>query len=167
MGRHYLGGLLDHAAAACAFSTPTINGYKRYRPFTNAPRRANWAIDNRGAMVRVLGHPGNPATRLENRAGEPGANPYLAMAAQIVAGLDGMDRPTDPGLPSQTPYEGPARLLPRNLEAALEVLGSDPCFAAAFGKFFLDYFVRLKHAEVERFLAEVTTWEHTEYFELL
>ena len=75
VGKYYLGGLLAHARAAAAFTTPTINGYKRYRPNSLAPDRAIWARDNRGVMIRVLGQPGDPATRLENRVGEPAANP--------------------------------------------------------------------------------------------
>src|SRR5262249_51373009 len=67
-------------------------GYKRYRPFSLAPDHAVWGQDNRGVMVRVLGGPGDPATHLENRVGEPAANPYLYMASQIVSGLDGLDR---------------------------------------------------------------------------
>ena len=166
-GQHYMAGLLDHAAASCAFTTPTINGYKRYRPYTNAPTRACWAADNRGAMLRVIGSPGDPATRIENRAGEPGANPYLAMAAQIASGLDGLDRALAPGPPADAPYDGDAPPLPRSLADALDALRADPCLSAAFGPFFVDYFVRLKQAEIDRFLAEVTEWEHAEYFELL
>src|SRR5579864_8290462 len=74
-GRHFLGGLLAHARAAAVFATPTVNGYKRYRPYALAPDRAVWARDNRGVMVRVFGGPGDPATHLENRVGEPAANP--------------------------------------------------------------------------------------------
>ncbi len=166
-GRHWLGGLLRHARAACAFTTPTINGYKRYRPYTNAPTRACWAADNRGVMVRVLGGNGSPATRLENRAGEPGANPYLAMAAQVAAGIDGLDRGLDPGEPTAAPYKSNAPLLPRSLPEALDALAADECYAASFGSFFVDYFVRLKQAELDRFAAEVSEWEQAEYFDLL
>ena len=115
VGRGWLAGLLAHAGGACAFVTPTINGYKRYRPYTNAPTRACWGVDNRGVMVRVLGASGDAATRLENRAGEPGANPYLAMAAQVAAGLDGLDRALEPGPAAVAPYEGVAPLLPSGL----------------------------------------------------
>src|SRR6204780_2073068 len=102
-GLHFLAGLLTHPHAAAAFSTPTINGYKRYRAYTLAPDRAIWARDNRGVMVRVLGQkPGDPATHLENRVGEPAANPYLYMASQIYAGLDGIAQRRDPG-PSAAP----------------------------------------------------------------
>jgi glutamine synthetase len=165
LGMAYLAGLLKHARAACAFTTPTINGYKRYRPFTNAPTRACWGADNRGVMLRVLGSAG--ASRIENRAGEPGANPYLAMAAQIAAGLDGIDAKLDPGPPSHAPYDCDAPLLPRGLAEALAALAGDAAYDAAFGGFFIDYFTRLKQAELDRFAAEVSEWEHTEYFELL
>ncbi|MGC1777602.1 MAG: glutamine synthetase, partial [Xanthobacteraceae bacterium] len=114
MGRNYLGGLLAHAAASAAFAAPTINGYKRYRAYTLAPDRAIWARDNRGVMVRVLGEPGDPATHLENRVGEPAANPYLYMASQIYAGLDGMAKKSDPGPSADTPYETQAPLLPKS-----------------------------------------------------
>src|SRR5207248_663962 len=69
-GRRFLAGLLCHARAAAAFTTPTINGYKRYRSYSLAPDRVIWGRDNRGVMVRVLGAPGQEATRLENRVGE-------------------------------------------------------------------------------------------------
>lgn len=167
VARAWLGGLLAHAPAACAFTTPTINGYKRYKPFTMAPTRACWAVDNRGGMVRALGQPGDPATRLENRACEPGANPYLAMAAQIASGLDGLDRGLDPGPPSEAPYDSDAPALPASLMDALAALRADACFATAFGDFAVDTFIRLKQAEIDRFLSEVTEWEQTEYFELL
>jgi glutamine synthetase len=167
LGMSYLAGLLAHAGAACAFTTPTINGYKRYRPYTNAPTRSCWASANRGVMVRVLGGPGDPATRLENRVGEPGANPYLAMAAQIACGLDGMDRALDPGPPANAPYENGGALLPRSLMEAIPLLQENACLGAAFGPFFIDYFARLKQAEIDRFQSEVTEWEHGEYFELL
>ena len=99
--------------AAAAFTTPTINGYKRYRSYSLAPDRAIWGRDNRGVMIRVLGAPGDARTRLENRVGEPAANPYLYMASQIVTGLDGMRRGLDPGPPADTPYEARAELCPR------------------------------------------------------
>ena len=92
LGRNYLGGLMQHAAACTAFATPTVNGYRRYRPNSLAPDRATWCHDHRGVMVRVLGAPGDAATRLENRVGEPAANPYLYIASQIAAGLDGIEQ---------------------------------------------------------------------------
>ncbi|WP_439407229.1 glutamine synthetase family protein [Bradyrhizobium sp. DASA03076] len=165
-GRYYLGGLLDHARAATVFTTPTINGYKRYRSYSLAPDRAIWGRDNRGVMIRVLGGPGDAATRLENRVGEPAANPYLYMAAQILAGLDGVDRKLDPGPSADTPYETKAPLLPKSLRDAVSALKDDPFFREKLGAEFVDYYTHIKNAEIDRFLAEVTDWEHREYFEM-
>src|SRR5262249_5033261 len=122
LGRNYLAGLLAHARASTVFATPTINGYKRYRSYSLAPDRAIWGRDNRGVMIRVLGGANDPATRLENRIGEPAANPYLYMASQILSGLDGVDRKLDPGPSADTPYEASAEPLPKSLREALGAL---------------------------------------------
>jgi len=165
-GRFYLGGLLQHARAAAVFTTPTINGYKRYRSYSLAPDRAIWGRDNRGVMIRVLGGADDPATRLENRIGEPAANPYLYMASQILSGLDGVDRGLDPGPSADTPYETKADLLPKTLHEAVFALKDDAFFREAFGSGFVDYYVHIKNAEMERFQAEVSDWEQREYFEM-
>jgi glutamine synthetase len=165
-GRHYLGGLLQHARASAVFTTPTINGYKRYRSYSLAPDRAIWGRDNRGVMIRVLGGANDPATRLENRIGEPAANPYLYMASQILSGLDGVDRALDPGPSADTPYETQAALLPKTLREAVDSLKDDPFFREALGAKFVDYYVHIKNAEIERFQAEVSEWEQREYFEM-
>jgi len=165
-GRNYLGGLLKHARASAVFATPTINGYKRYRSYSLAPDRANWGQDNRGVMVRVLGGADDPATRLENRIGEPAANPYLYMASQILSGLDGVDRALDPGPSADAPYETRAAMLPKTLREAVDALNDDPFFRDAFGAGFVDYYVHIKNAEIERFQAEVSDWEQREYFEM-
>jgi glutamine synthetase len=166
LGRHYLAGLLQHARSSAVFATPTINGYKRYRSFSLAPDRANWGRDNRGVMVRVLGGAGDGATRLENRIGEPAANPYLYMASQIVSGLDGIDRALEPPPPADTPYETKAVTLPKTLREALDALAADTFFREKLGAGFVDYYVHIKNAEIERFQAEVSDWEHREYFEM-
>jgi glutamine synthetase len=175
LGLNFLGGLLAHAHAAAAFTTPTVNGYQRYRAYTLAPDRAIWARDNRGVMVRVLGQPGDPSTHLENRVGEPAANPYLYMASQIHAGLDGVAHKRDPGPSADTPYECKAPALPKDLGEALAALRGSELFGKAFGAGFVDYYARLKEAEFARFKAEVTAapndgdvsaWEQNEYFDL-
>ncbi|CCE07914.1 putative glutamine synthetase (glnA4-like) [Bradyrhizobium sp. STM 3843] len=166
LGRNFLAGLLAHARASTVFTTPTINGYKRYRSYSLAPDRAIWGRDNRGVMIRVLGGAGDLATRLENRIGEPAANPYLYMASQILSGLDGIDRKLDPGPSADTPYETKAELLPKSLREAVYALQDDPFFREKFGPQFVDYYVHIKSAEIERFQAEVSDWEQREYFEL-
>jgi len=166
LGRGYLAGLLEHARASAVFTTPTINGYKRYRSYSLAPDRAIWGRDNRGVMIRVLGASGDAATRLENRIGEPAANPYLYMASQILSGLDGVDRKLDPGPSADTPYETKAALLPKSLHEAVLALNDDPFFRKALGAEFVDYYVHIKNAEIERFQSEVSDWEHREYFEM-
>jgi glutamine synthetase len=166
LGRGYLAGLLAHARTSAAFSTPTINGYKRYRSYSLAPDRAIWGRDNRGVMIRVLGRANDPATRLENRIGEPAANPYLYMASQILSGLDGIDRTLDPGPSADTPYEMKADLLPRSLREAIDALKQDTFFREKLGAQFVDYYVHIKNAEIERFQAEVSDWEQREYFEM-
>jgi glutamine synthetase len=122
--------------------------------------------------VRVLGQPGDPSTHLENRIGEPAANPYLYMASQIYAGLDGMAQKRDPGPSADTPYEAKSQLLPKDLDEALAALRSSEMFGNAFGESFVDYYAHIKEAELARFKAEasgdaeVTAWEQNEYFDL-
>ncbi len=166
VGRHYLGGVLAHAAAASVFTTPTVNGYKRYQPYSLAPERLVWARDNRGALARVIGGPGDPATRIENRGGEPAANPYLYIASQLVAGLDGIEHGTDPGPATTEPYNHQAERLPSTLLDALDALAHDPLYRQRFGDTFIDHLVATKRMELGRYLGAVTDWEHREYFDL-
>jgi glutamine synthetase len=175
--RAYLAGLLDNAAAGTVFATPTVNGYRRFQVNSLAPDRATWGVDHRGTLIRVLGGPGDPATRFENRLGEPSANPYLFIASQIVAGLDGVERGLDPGAPEENPYEADKPMLPHSLADALQSLDQSSLFRAQFGDLFVDYYLGLKRAELERFMAyldrvgesetpgEVTQWEQNEYFD--
>jgi glutamine synthetase len=166
LGRQYLAGLLAHARAACAFSTPTINGYKRYRPYSLAPDRVIWGKENRGAMLRVIGRPGDAGARIENRIGEPAANPYLYFASQLHSGLDGVQRKLAPPPAADTPYEAKAELLPRTLAEALAALRADEYLKRALGESFVDYYCRMKDAEIARHQLEVSEWEQREYFDL-
>jgi glutamine synthetase len=175
LGRDYLGGLMRYAVPATPFATPTVNGYRRFRPNSLAPDRATWSYDHRGVMFRVLGAPGDPATRIENRVGEPAANPYLFIMSQVVAGLAGMEHNIDPGPRDDEPYTVKRTMLPTSLVDALDALEQEPLFRAALGEVFLDYFVKLKRNEAgryQRFLEnsgskgdEPTEWEQNEYFD--
>jgi glutamine synthetase len=166
LGKHYLAGLLAHARGACAFSTPTLNGYKRYRPYSLAPDRLIWGKENRGALLRVIGGPGSAATRIENRIGEPAANPYLYFASQIYSGLDGMASKAALPASADTPYEAKADFLPRTLTEAIDALRKDKVLREGFGDTFVDYYCRMKEAEIARYNLEVSEWEHREYFDL-
>ena len=106
------------------------------------------------------------AERVIARHGEPAANPYLYMASQILAGLDGVDRGLDPGPSADAPYETQASLLPKTLRDAVLALKEDSFFREALGGEFVDYYVHIKNAEIERFEAEVSEWEQREYFEM-
>lgn len=177
LARHFAGGLLEHASAASVFTTPTVNGYKRLTErFSLSPDRIVWSGDNRGTFIRVLGEPGEPSTHLENRAGEPAANPYLYMASQIVAGLEGADHSIDPGQLTDDPHGDEKPRLPRSLREAVEALKLDTAFAERVGAGFVDFIVRLKENELRRYeeyldassldrdTEEVTDWEQREYF---
>lgn len=166
IGLDYLGGLKAHACGAAVLASPTINGYRRYRPFSLAPDRAIWARDNRAAMLRVLGGAGQKATRIENRVGEPTANPYLYLASQLFSGLDGIRHHINPGPSADAPYETPAEKLPLSLGDALTCLRADEMLNAQLGKTFVDYLCHIKEAEIARFNLEVSEWEHREYFEM-
>jgi glutamine synthetase len=175
LGRAFLAGLLRYAVPATVFATPTVNGYRRYKPNSLAPDRATWACDHRGAMVRVLGGAGDPATRLENRIGDPAANPYLYVASQIAAGLAGLDHKLDPGPPDDEPYATKRAMLPTSLMDALEALEREPLFREQFGPVFVEYYLKLKRTEAGRYLRflqetgvagdEPTEWEQNEYFD--
>jgi glutamine synthetase len=166
VGMHYLGGLLEHASGTSLLTTPTINGYKRQRPDGFAPFKAAWALENRGAMLRVIGGPGDPNSRIENRIGEPCANPYLYVASQIIAGRDGMLHRRSPGDPVTAAYLSERPLLPGSLFDALESFRGSSLMKDALGEAFHHYFYSLKRFEADRFLSAVTDWEHKEYFEM-
>jgi len=124
-------------------------------------------------MVRVMGQPGDPATHLENRIGEPAANPYLYIASQIYSGLDGMARKLDPGPSADTPYETNAPALPKSLREAAAALRADEVLRAGVGAEFADYYAHIKEAEYARFAKEAdanapdaTPWEQNEYLDL-
>jgi glutamine synthetase len=166
LGRHYLAGLLAGAAEAVAFTTPTINGYKRYRANSLAPDRIVWGSDNRGAMLRVVAGTSPAATRIENRIGEPAANPYLYLASQLATGLAGIAAAAEPPAPTDAPYEAAAPTLPTSLGAALGALADGHILREAFGTEFIEYYSMIKHAEVRRYEAHVTDWEMKEYFDV-
>jgi glutamine synthetase len=176
-GRQFVAGLLEHAMPMTVFATPTVNGYKRYRPYSFAPDRVCWAVENRGALIRVQGAPGDANSHVENRMGEPAANPYLYMAANIAAGLDGIRHQQEPPPPVDAdPYATENPMLPTSLAGAVSALERDGFFRKAFGDTIVDYLLQMKRAELARYDAaiaeyppeqgqDVSDWEMREYFE--
>ena len=168
-GSAWLAGLLAHAQGMTALCAPTVNGFGRFQPNALAPHAAVWGADNRGAMLRVVGGAGDPATRIENRLGEPAANPYLYMAAQVYAGLDGLARGLLPPLATESPYTAasdPCRALPTSLPLALEALASNEALNAGLGEDWVRYFTRVKQSECQRHAQaeDKLDFERREYF---
>jgi glutamine synthetase len=164
-----MGGILKHAAALSAILAPTVNSYKRLirgRPrsgATWAPVYITYGSANRTQMIRVPG-PG----RIENRMVDAAANPYLACAAMLAAGLDGID----PGVPNhdnlyETPWEElHARgigHLPATLQAAIEALSKDDVVRNSLGAEYADYYIQVKTDEWESYHNSVSQWELDHY----
>jgi glutamine synthetase len=167
IGKQFAAGLIEYARTMTVFSTPTITGYKRFKPYSFAPDRANWALENRGAYLRVQGEPMDPGTHFENRLGEPCANPFLYMAANIAAGIAGIrEKMVPPPMVVADPYaDDDSAKLPASLWEAVSLLEKDTFFRDAFGPEFVTYMTAMKQNECSRFLGEVTDWEMREYFE--
>jgi glutamine synthetase len=166
VGRQFVAGLLEHALPMTVFAAPTINAYKRYKPYSFAPDRAVWADENRGSMIRVQGEPFERGAHIENRVGEPAANPYFYLASNIAAGLDGVRRKlSPPPMAGADPYATEAPMLPTSLWEAVEHLEKDTFFSEAFSPGFVKFVTAMKRNEINRFLGEITDWEMREYFE--
>jgi glutamine synthetase len=165
-GAQFLAGLLAHAPGMTVLCTPTVNGFGRFRPNALAPQSVLWGRDNRGAMLRVVGQAGDRATRIENRLGEPAANPYLYMASQIHAGLDGLDRQLSPARATNAPYAADAQRIPGSLPDALSALQTDAALVAGLGSDFVRYLCRVKQSEQQRFeqAEDKLDFQRREYF---
>ena len=160
----WIAGLLEHAAASCIATTPTVNGYKRYKPYELAPNRIGWGTDNRGAMIRTLMGPDDPASRIENRVADSTANPYFALAFQILSGLDGLSQGLTAPAPLASPYTDSATQLPQTLSEAIDQFDASQFYRDALGDVFVDYLCHLKRAEWDRYITSVSEWEQAEYF---
>ena len=161
---YWLAGLLAHGREMAIFAAPTITGYKRYRPHSLAPDRLAWGVDNRGAAFRLIAAAGDKASRIENRTGEPAANPYLYIASQIASGMDGLhkERPCPPA--AQNAYaDNEAERLPAHLAEALQLMQESHFVQAAFGDVFVSAYGAVKAAELAQFNSHVTDFEQHHY----
>jgi glutamine synthetase len=164
---HFIAGVLTHAPALMAFLNPTINAYRRILPDSLAPTHANWGYDNRSTLIRIPPERG-AATRIELRVGDGAANPYLAIAATLAAGADGIRRGLAPPPPvSGDAYHADPEIagppLPSTLETALDALEQDAVLTEALGGPIVDTFLTVKRFEVQRHREWVSDWDIAEY----
>jgi len=164
---HYIGGLLRHARGFCAITNPLVNSYKRLVPGFEAPVNVAWSMRNRSPMIRVPERRG-PGTRLELRMPDPAANPYLALAVQLAAGLEGIETEADWREPVNTniwemSYRERRRLriddLPQNLTEACDELEKDRTMQEALGEEVTQHFLAAKREEWREYITQVTQWE--------
>ena len=164
--RHYLAGLLNHASEITYFLAPYINSYKRFAEGTFAPTKAVWALDNRTAGYRLCGD-GTKSVRIECRVGGSDLNPYLAIAALLAAGLDGIERKMElePEFTGNAYDAEGVRGIPTTLRAATETLRGSKLLRDAFGDDVIDHYVRAAEWEQEEYDRRVTDWELRRGFE--
>lgn len=172
--KHYLAGILKHARAFTAITNPTVNSYKRLVPGYEAPCYVAWSAKNRSPLVRIPTSRGL-GTRLELRNPDPTANPYLALAATLAAGLDGiknrlpLPEPTDRNIYSMSDEElAEAGIfsLPSTLKEAIEELKANEVICSALGEHAVNHFIELKEVEWDMFRTEVHQWERDQYMRL-
>ncbi|MBM6867807.1 glutamine synthetase family protein [Collinsella tanakaei] len=176
VAKSYMAGILAHAAEITAITNPTVNSYKRLAPGrgNTAPTHATWGLRNRAAMIRIpIYKPGKQlSTRIELRSPDPMANPYLACAVTLAAGLDGIKRGLE--LPPETEFTDTdlsgnelTKLgytpLPRNLDEALDVFEDSAFMKDALGEHIHGFFLRKKRCEWRKYASTVSQWEVEQY----
>ena len=164
VAKKWIAGLLHCATDSCLLTTPTINGYKRYQPNQLAPTKVNWGSDNRGAMLRSLIFDDDPNSRIENRVAESAANPYFALASQIMSGLYGLKNNLTPPNETKNPYADSSASLPNTLGEAISIFKNSKINCEFYGEDFVDYLTIIKEAEWKRYNSFVSQWEQDEYF---
>jgi glutamine synthetase len=179
LGRWFIGGMLKHGPALSAFTNPSTNSYKRLVPGFEAPVALTYGMGNRASAVRIPSYVVNPdETRFEYRPPDATANPYLCLAAMLLAGIDGVVRKIDPEKEGYGPCDrnleaeaeaGRVRFLPRNLDEALDALGEDHDFllrGGIFTKELLDQWVTVKRRETKSIATMPHPYEYKMYFNL-
>lgn len=168
---HYIGGLLKHARACTAVTNPLVNSYKRLVPGYEAPINVAWSMHNRSPMLRIPARRG-PGTRVEHRAPDPAANPYLALAVMLAAGLDGIETRADYREPVneniwEMSHRERRRLriddLPHDLNEACDELEKDEVIRDALGTHVARHFLAAKRQEWREYITQVSTWELDNY----
>ncbi|OCA89287.1 type I glutamate--ammonia ligase [Bacillus sp. FJAT-27225] len=170
----FIAGILKHAPNFTAVTNPTVNSYKRLVPGYEAPCYVAWSAQNRSPLVRIPASRGL-STRVEVRSVDPAANPYLAMAVLLKAGLDGIKNKLTPPAPvDRNIYvmDREERLaegitdLPATLAMALDYLKSDEVIVSALGGHIFEHFVEAKEIEWDMFRTQVHPWEREQYLQM-
>ena len=168
---HYIGGLLRHARGSCAVTNPLVNSYKRLVPGFEAPINVAWSMRNRSPMLRIPARRGT-GTRVEHRLPDPSANPYLALAVMLAAGLDGIATQADSREPVDTnifemSFREKRRLriddLPRDLNEACDELEKNDVIREALGEHIFQHFLAAKRAEWAEYSSAIHPWEMDRY----
>jgi glutamine synthetase len=168
---HYIGGLLKHARGYCAITNPLVNSYKRLVPGYEAPVNVAWSMRNRSPMLRIPERRGL-GTRVEHRVPDPSANPYLALAVMLAAGLDGIETNADWREPVneniwEMSHREKRRLriddLPHDLDEACDELEKDDVITAALGEHVTEHFLAAKRQEWREYISQVSAWELENY----
>lgn len=179
VAKSYLAGILKYAPEFCAITNPYVNSYKRLTDGGEAPIYLSWARANRSALVRVPGYRPNRemACRLELRSPDPSANPYLAFAAMLAAGLAGIEEGLEPPAPidnddlfgrtRQDLRKLGFRTLPESLGEAVELFAESALMRDVLGSHIHSYLVETKRAEWHDYQAHVSQWEHDRYLAVL
>ena len=169
--RHFIAGIMAHVPNFTAITNPTVNSYKRLVPGYEAPCYVAWSARNRSPLIRIPASRGL-STRIEVRSVDPSANPYLAMAVQLAAGLDGVKKKLTPPAPvdrniyvmtRQERLENGIVDLPATLADALKNLQEDEVITKALGSHILERFVEAKEIEWDMFRTTVHPWEREQY----
>ena len=163
----FIAGLLEHVRGFCAVTNPLVNSYKRLVPGYEAPCLLAWSTGNRSALIRIP-TPRGQGTRVELRCPDPACNPYLAFAACLAAGLDGIQRQlTPPEAAHENLYalevQRTGERLPDTLEAAIQALRADSVVTGALGAHITEQYVAGKLQEWEEYQAQVSQWELDRY----
>jgi glutamine synthetase len=167
LGEHFLAGQLAGLRELTLMHAPNINSYKRYVPGSFAPTAIRWGVDNRTCAMRLVGH-SPPSLRVENRVPGGDVNPYLAVAAMIAAGLDGIEKelPLEPAIGGNA-YNDPGPRVPATLRDALAEWDKSQLARQAFGDEVVEHYANGARVELAAFDAAVTDWELRRGFERL
>lgn len=172
IAHHYIGGLLQHARGMSAITNPIVNSYKRLVPGFEAPVNVAWSMRNRSPLIRVPARRG-AGTRVELRSPDPSANPYLALAVMLAAGLDGLETNASSREPVEEniwemSFREKRRLriddLPHDLNEACDELEKDKEMCAALGEHVTRHFLDAKRQEWRDYVTQVSEWELAQYF---